>query len=190
MLSASSAKLSPATPAGRHQGRRVAQGQADNADRHRAIALAEAADGVSGKERAAVLGADIGGEVAEAGAGEIRVEPAGPASGVLRAAAILHAQQLGAAAIEFVVADRGEIEADQVHRQDGRLVEKLGGDERRGADQVAGRDHDAVRLVRAQLPRRRRRDRRRRRRARRAWRRPARPSGSTGAAARARRENR
>ena len=37
------------------------------------------------------------------------------------------------------------LEADQVHRVDRRLVEKIGRGQRRGADQVAGRDGDRVR---------------------------------------------
>ena len=98
--------------------------------------------------------------------------------GVPGAAAILHAQQLGPAAIEFVIADRVEIEPDQVHRQDGRLVEEAGRDERRGADQVAGRDGETVGMAGAQAAASPKRNRRRRRPARGPRFRPARPPES------------
>ena len=48
-----------------------------------------------------------------------------------------------------------EIEPDHVERQDRRLVEKLGGDERRGADQVAGGDDELFGLPARRPPDRR-----------------------------------
>src|SRR5690606_20364282 len=60
------------------------------------------------------------------------------------AAAPLHAQQLGGALVELVVADGVEVEPDHVHRLDRRLVVEEGRHERAGPDQVAGRDHDRV----------------------------------------------
>ena len=54
------------------------------------------------------------------------LDPAGQARGVFLAAAVLHPQELGAALVEFVVADRRELQAHQVHCVDGRLVEEVG----------------------------------------------------------------
>jgi len=45
-------------------------------------------------------------------------------------ATVLHAQQLRRAFIKLMVADPVDVEPDQVHRLDGRLVMEEGGDER------------------------------------------------------------
>ena len=68
------------------------------------------------------------------------------------AAAVLHAVQLGLAFVELVVADRIVIEAvagaEAVHRLDRAFVVEEGGNQRAGADQVAGgNDHGAVRVL-------------------------------------------
>ena len=118
---------------------RLLEGFADEADLDRA----DLADRGRGEQGAAVVAEDIAGEIFEAGAGE-RLQPAGFAAGVLAAAAGLHAQKLGRALVEFMVADRREAEAEHVHGVDGRLVEKVSRSERRGADQVAGSDSDRV----------------------------------------------
>ena len=55
------------------------------------------------------------------------------------------------ALVEFVIADGGELQAHQVHRVDGRLVEEIGRGQRRGADQVAGGNGDRVGMTRAKI---------------------------------------
>jgi hypothetical protein len=66
------------------------------------------------------------------------------------ATAVLHAQQLVLTFVEFVVAHRVEVEPEQVHRLDRRLVVEERGIERAAADQVASRHHHAVRRLVAQ----------------------------------------
>ena len=73
---------------------------------------------------------------------------------VLFASALLHPQKFGRALVELVVADRGEAEAQQVHRIDRRLVEEIGRGERRGADEVARGDRDRVGIALTRLPKR------------------------------------
>jgi hypothetical protein len=53
-------------------------------------------------------------------------------------AAADEAQHLGAALVELVVADRADVEAEQVGRLDRGLVVEPGRDQRRRADGVAG----------------------------------------------------
>jgi hypothetical protein len=58
----------------------------------------------------------------------------------------LHAQQLGHALVELVVADAGDVEMKGVHRLDRGLVVEQPRDERACADEVAGADGDRVRI--------------------------------------------
>ena len=46
--------------------------------------------------------------------------------------------------VELVVADGVDVEADEVHRLNGRLVVEQRRDERRCADEVTGGHHDGV----------------------------------------------
>src|SRR5690606_23305193 len=94
-------------------------------------------------------------EVGEARALERAVELARLARRVLVAAALLHAPQLGNAAIELVVTDRGEAEPEAIERHHRRLVEEMGRDQRARAYQVTGGDGDRVRLPLAKLCQRR-----------------------------------
>src|SRR5690606_25174617 len=94
-------------------------------------------------------------EVGEARALERAVELARLARRVLVAAALLHAPELGDAAVELVVADGGETEPEAVERHDRRLVEEMGRDQRARAYQVTGGDGDRVRLPLAKLCQRR-----------------------------------
>ena len=89
---------------------------------------------------------DIGGEEFEVRPVE-RLDRAGRLGGMLGAAAALHPQQFGAALVELVIADRVKLDPDLLHRLDRRLVEEQRGDQRRGADHVAGRDGYAVTLA-------------------------------------------
>jgi hypothetical protein len=91
----------------------------------------------------AVPGNRVGREILEAGARE-RLDRAGLAVGMFGAAARLHPLQLGRTLVELVIADRGQLEAGHAQRLDRRLVEEQGGADRACADQVAGRDGDAV----------------------------------------------
>ena len=70
------------------------------------------------------------------GAGVLAVR----AVAVGQAAALLHAQQLGDALVELVVAHRGDVELHLVHGLDRRLVVEGGREQRAGADEVAGGD--------------------------------------------------
>jgi hypothetical protein len=72
------------------------------------------------------------------------------------AAAVLHAQQLGDALVELVVADAGDVEAERVERLDARLVLEQAGEERRPADEVAGGDGQRVAVALAQVAQMRR----------------------------------
>ena len=102
---------------------------------------AEALDRVRREDRlAGRLVLHVGGEELEVGALE-RVAVLAAVDGM--AAAVLHAQELGDALVELVVADAVEVEAEQVQRLDRRLVVEQRREERRGADEVAGRDDDA-----------------------------------------------
>ena len=62
-------------------------------------------------------------------------------------AAILHPQQFVLALVEFVIADRSDLEPHHRQRFDGRLVVKHRRQQRAGADQVAGRDEDRVPVI-------------------------------------------
>jgi hypothetical protein len=66
------------------------------------------------------------------------------------AAAVLHPEQLLLALVEFMVADRGEIEPHHRHGFDGRLVVKHRRQKRARADQVARRDERRVLMALAQ----------------------------------------
>jgi hypothetical protein len=57
---------------------------------------------------------------------------------------VLHAQQLVGALVELVVSDRVEIEPDLVHRLDCRFVVEERRQQRRGADEVTGREDQRV----------------------------------------------
>ena len=59
------------------------------------------------------------------------------------AASGLHAQQFGRALVEFMVAYRGKFQACAIERLNRRLVVEGRRNQRAGADQVAGTDHDA-----------------------------------------------
>jgi len=66
---------------------------------------------------------------------------------VVDAAAVLHALQLLVALVELVVAHRRDVEAEVVHRLDGRLVVEGRRQERRGADDVPGGHREGVRMT-------------------------------------------
>ena len=127
-------ELKPGDPAGADQRLRFLEGLADETDLDRP----DLADRGRREDGRAVASDHIRREIFETRAGE-RLEPARHASRVLFASALLHPQKLGRALVELVVADRGEAEAQQVHRIDRRLVEEIGRGERRGADEVARR---------------------------------------------------
>ena len=59
-------------------------------------------------------------------------------------AAVLHPQQFVLALVEFVIADRGDLEPHHRQRFDGGLVVKHRRQKRAGADQISGRDEDGV----------------------------------------------
>ena len=91
-----------------------------------------------GEDRlAGVLVDDVRGEVGEVGAEE-RVAVLAAVDRV--AAAVLQPQQLVDTLVELVVADRGDVQSEQVQRLDRRLVMERGADQRCGADHVAGAD--------------------------------------------------
>ncbi len=134
-----------------HSGRgdevaRVLQRHSDEAKSDRAEALGPG----RGENRGAVRLQNIGGQVAERRAAK-RPDRTGRAARELRASAILHPLELVGPAVEFVIADRIELQPEQIHRGDGRLVEVIGGDQRRGADGIARRNGDRIRMAGAQL---------------------------------------
>ncbi len=86
---------------------------------------------------------DVRREIAEARAGEW-LEGARGAPRELGAAARLHPLQFVSAAVELMVADRANLEPEQIHRVDRRFVEIIGGDQRRGADRISRRDGDGA----------------------------------------------
>ena len=139
----------PVDPAGRHQRGGFLQRQADHADLYLARGGLERLDSIGGEQRAAILHRDVRGEEGEVRAGKIGLDRARIAQGQLLAAAILHALEFAPALVEFVVADRVEIQPDAVHRADRRLVEEQRGDQRARPDQVAGCDHHRVFVLRA-----------------------------------------
>ena len=83
----------------------------------------------------------VGGEEREIRAGE--TVPVLAAIGGM-APAILHAEELEGTVVEFMIADGGEIDPDQVGRLNGRLVVKISRDKGAGADQIASGDDDRV----------------------------------------------
>ena len=111
---------------------------------------AQLADRVGREERPSRASTHhVGGQEAEARAAERRAVLAAVAR---VAAAALEPQQLGGAFVELVVADRVEVEPDLVHRLDRRLVVEERRQQRAGADEVAGRDHERVRVAAAEHP--------------------------------------
>ena len=129
----------------RDEARGALQGQADEGDRN----AVEFADFVSRKHGlAAALLERAGGEIAKFRARK-RMRSLALVDRV--AAAILHAQQLVLALVEFVIADRGNVQAHHRQRLDRRLVMEHRRQERAGADQVAGRDEDRVPVSLAKL---------------------------------------
>ena len=137
-------------PARRYQRRRFLERQPDHPDRNFALAFAEGADAVGGKQRRAVGHDHIGGEEREIGAC-ILLDRARFAHGVLLAAAFVDALELAPTAVEFVIAHRVEIEPEPVHRADRRLVEEDRGHQRTAADQIARRDHQRMFVLGARL---------------------------------------
>ena len=143
----------------RDDARRPFERHADEAD----LLALEAADHVGPEQRLGVVLADhVGGE-------ELEVRPlervAGLAAVVRVAAAALHALELVFALVELVVADRVEVEPEQVHGLDRGLVVVERRHERARADQVARRDQSASCACRARARARSCRGSRRRRRA-------------------------
>ena len=59
-------------------------------------------------------------------------------------APVLHAQQLGLALVELVIADGGDIKSHQRERLYRRLIVEQSGQKRARADEVAGRNEDRV----------------------------------------------
>ena len=131
-------ELEAADALGRDDFRRVLQRQADVGDRDAARALDQI-----GRQRGpvGVLVAHVGREVAEERA---RKRVAVLAAVRRVAAAELHAQELVEALVELVVAHPGVLHAHAAECLDGRLVVKEAGDQRRGADEVAGADENRV----------------------------------------------
>ncbi len=66
-------------------------------------------------------------------------------------AAVLHAQQLGLAVVELVIAHGVEVEAEAIHGLDGAFVMKQRGHQRARADHVASRHHDGRRILLLEL---------------------------------------
>src|SRR5690606_29657632 len=79
----------------------------------------------------------VGGQPLEVGAGVRLVREVAAVDRV--AATVLHAQQLGGALVELVVAHRADVEADRVEALHGRFVVEQTRQERRAADEVTGR---------------------------------------------------
>ena len=130
----------PFDAARRHDARRALERHADVGHLGPLVRL----DGVGREDRLAGLVDDVRREELEVGAGEaVAVEAA-----VRRmAAALLHAEQFGCTLIELVVADRVEVEADEVHRLDRRFVVEQRRQQRTGTDQVTCRHHRRVALL-------------------------------------------
>ena len=139
-------------PAWRDEDRRVLQRQTDNPDRHFALRRIETLDARGGQQRFASFGQHIGREEREIGSSIRVLHRARHADAGLFAAAPLDAQQFAPATVEFVIADRVEIEADAVHHADGGFVQEQGRRQWAGADEIACRHHHRKRRLR---PRRR-----------------------------------
>ena len=136
MLSASLRKSSPAALAGGGFQRQPDEGDGN---------ILEGADLVGRKHCLVGAGEKCRrGEIVEFGAGEALW----PAAALSRmTAAILHAQQFVLALVELVIADGRQSQPHLRHRFDGRLVVEHRRQERAGADEVAGRHEDRVRLA-------------------------------------------
>src|SRR3954470_4328049 len=101
------------------------QGHADEADGDGTGRGLEALQPYRWKDGRSVGLNDIGRKIAEMRAAERLDRARGPRL-ELRATARRHSLQLVGAAVEFVIADRVELEPQQVHRVDGRLIEIVG----------------------------------------------------------------
>ena len=124
----------------------VLQRHADEADLHALDLL----DPVRRKRRLAGGVVDgVRGEPLEVRSGVGRTGEVTPVDGM--AATVLHAEELGDALVELVVADARHVEAHCVQRLDGRLVVEQARQERRAPDEVAGSDGEAVLLAGAEL---------------------------------------
>ena len=138
-------ELQPGDAAGGDDARGVLEGHPDEAD----LRAVHVLDGVRRKDRLVGPGVlHVRGQVVElralegvVGAGVLVVRAV---RAVVDAAAAGHPLELLVALVELVVADGGDVEAELVHRLDGRLVVERGGEQRRGADDVAGRDGQGV----------------------------------------------
>ncbi len=136
---------------GHHDAGRAFQGQADERD---GDAL-ELPDIVGRQDRLAGRVVDgAGGEVLEARALEVLRLAAVRIAG--RAAAVLQTKQLGDAIVELVIADGTRLQTHQRQALDRGLVVQDAGQERTGADQVAGGDEDRVGSARPELGHQRR----------------------------------
>ena len=157
-VSASSRNSTVAMPVGRHDQGRALEGHAD--ERH-LDAAREAVDGVGREDRlAAVLVLDVGGEEVEVGAAE-RVAVTAAVDGMAPVPARrAYSRPRGcrtacAAARRCPRRTRGCrrrcSRGPAVERLDGRLVVEQRRQQRRRADQVAGRDEDRVAVLGAQV---------------------------------------
>src|SRR5262245_48812392 len=64
------------------------------------------------------------------------------------AASVLHPQDLCPALIELVVANRVKLETQPVHGLNGAFIVEESGDQRTGANEVPGRNHDIIWVAR------------------------------------------
>ncbi len=141
-------EIQPGHTRGRDDGRRAFQRHADECD----LVAQEVLHPVGRKEGPAAGGlGHVGGQEAEAGAGEAAIPQVGrqtlarvDVGGMV--AALLHAQQFVLALVEFMVPDGVEVDADAVHGLDRGLVLEQRRGQRAGADHVAGRDHRMQRV--------------------------------------------
>ena len=136
-------KAQPLYPVRRDQIGGALQGQPDDAHPHGAAAAAEGPDRVGREQRLAALGDRAGGEELEPRSAEF-LDLAGLARRQLRAAAALHPQQFITPTVEFVIANRVEIEPDAVGDPDRRFIEIDRRGQLRGADQIARRYRQVV----------------------------------------------
>ncbi len=130
---------------GGHEGVGGLEGHADEAD----LDAVDLLDPVRGQRGGAALVDHVGRQPLEVGAG---VGLIGEVAAVDRvAAAVLHAQQLGDALVELVVADAGHVEVHGVERFDRRLVVEQAAEGGGTPDEVAGGHGQAVLLAGPQL---------------------------------------
>ena len=107
--------------------------------------VVKALDPVRWQGRVAGLVDDVGGEPLEVGTGVRLVGKVAAIDGVT--SAVLHAQQLGDALVELVVAHAGYIELHRVERLHGGFIVEEPGEGRRATDEVAGGDGQAELLA-------------------------------------------